>query len=128
MSNLFNMKCPHCGAEDQIDVAITGWVRLTPDGSDPAAAEDSESYFDTDSEAICWACRKCGTVSDFMPELSERPTPQDGIVTKLVRLLHCCELYGLDPDFLMNEARVAVPHSATNQLTPAGCRAGDGEG
>ena len=35
LDNDFGMKCPKCGASDEIDVCADVWVRLCPDGTGP---------------------------------------------------------------------------------------------
>jgi hypothetical protein len=67
MSNCFNMRCPKCGGEDQIDIAATVWVRLTGDGTDADEAADGGHFWDDDSPARCvrWRCDHQGTVKDF---------------------------------------------------------------
>jgi hypothetical protein len=65
MTNCFDMRCPKCGSEDQIDIAATVWVRLTRDGTDADEAAEGGRFWDDDSAARCAACDHQGTVKDF---------------------------------------------------------------
>jgi hypothetical protein len=65
MSNCFDMKCPRCGASNEIDVAATVWVRLCHDGTDIFEAYNSDHEWNDDSAAVCCACDYAGTVRDF---------------------------------------------------------------
>jgi hypothetical protein len=65
MSNTFEMRCPKCGCEDQIDVQAAIWVRLTSDGTDADAAADGGHDWTDDSSATCAACDYTGTVKEF---------------------------------------------------------------
>jgi hypothetical protein len=74
MTNCFEMKCPKCGNEDQIDIHAAMWVRLTSDGTDADTSVCGEHVWCRDSMAACRACDYNGTVKDF--EKSE-PLPAD---------------------------------------------------
>ena len=63
--NDFGMKCPKCGASDEIDVCADVWVRLCPDGADVTAAENGDTEWTDHSGAKCCACGFGGNVSDF---------------------------------------------------------------
>jgi hypothetical protein len=63
MSNLWNMKCPKCGCENQIDIQAAVWIRLT---SDSTEASDYHRW-EPESPASCEACDYNGTVKDFEP-------------------------------------------------------------
>ena len=65
MSNTFEMRCPKCGCEDQIDVQAAIRVRLTSDGTDADAAADGCHHWTDDSSATCAACDYTGTVKEF---------------------------------------------------------------
>jgi hypothetical protein len=65
IENAFAMKCPKCGASDEIDVAATVWVRLCPDGTDVTAAEDGDHEWSDQSGAVCHGCGFGGNVDDF---------------------------------------------------------------
>jgi hypothetical protein len=65
VANLWDMRCPHCGDCNHIDIAATVWVRLTRDGTDADEAEGGDHTWSPDSEALCTACRFEGKVSDF---------------------------------------------------------------
>jgi hypothetical protein len=65
MSNCSNMKCPRCGADDEIDVAATIWVRLCHDGTDADEAHCGGHEWSDASPAMCCACDYVGTVREF---------------------------------------------------------------
>src|SRR3954468_21602835 len=54
--NSFDMRCPKCSGETQIDIAATVWVRLTGDGTDADEAADGGHFWDDDSRARCVGC------------------------------------------------------------------------
>ena len=60
-ANQFDMACPECGGDSEIEVAATVWVRLCPDGTD--ASGDHE--WDDDSPCRCGACGHEARVADF---------------------------------------------------------------
>jgi hypothetical protein len=67
----FDMKCPRCGASDEIDIAATVHVRLCRDGTDIMAASNGDHEWDDDSAAVCCACDYAGKVRDFSePEIN----------------------------------------------------------
>ena len=65
LDNDFGMKCPHCDASDEIDIAATIWIRLCPDGTDVTAAENGDHYWNDDSAAVCQSCGHVGIVEEF---------------------------------------------------------------
>jgi len=65
MTNIFDMRCPKCGNEDQLDVQAKLWIRLCEDGTDADASEDGNHEFGAESPAQCCACGHCGTVREF---------------------------------------------------------------
>ena len=34
MSNFLDLRCPHCGDTNRIDIEVTVWVRVTENGTD----------------------------------------------------------------------------------------------
>jgi hypothetical protein len=58
-------KIPRCGADDEIDIAATVWVRLCHDGTDIFEAHNGDHTWDDDSDAQCCACGHTGTVREF---------------------------------------------------------------
>lgn len=62
MKNAFDMKCPQCGAEDDLDIEATVWVRLTADGTDADASHDGGHAWGGDSACRCDKCGWEGTV------------------------------------------------------------------
>ena len=67
MSNCFEMRCPQCGGEDQIDIQATHWVRLTSDGTDAHVADNSGHEWEDKSPATCCDCGHAGIVKTFTP-------------------------------------------------------------
>jgi hypothetical protein len=65
MSNQFNMRCPKCGSEDQIEIAATVWVLLTADGTDADQTADGSHWWEDESPARCNACDHQDTVKAF---------------------------------------------------------------
>lgn len=65
VTNNWQMCCPKCGRDDQIDVQVKVFVRLTPDGSDPFAADMGDHEWEDDSPAECGSCGYEGLVRDF---------------------------------------------------------------
>ena len=61
----WGLRCPHCKSCDEIDIAATVWVRLCPDGTDPALSYCGDHAWTDDSEACCNACGFDGRVRDF---------------------------------------------------------------
>ena len=61
----WEMQCPKCKADDQIDIAATMYVRLLPDGTDPYESGQGDTEWDDKSHAICRACDYSGKVSKF---------------------------------------------------------------
>ena len=65
MSNQFDMKCPCCGGDDEIDIAATVWVRLCHNGTDIFEAHNGDHEWSDGSDAQCCACGHTGTVREF---------------------------------------------------------------
>lgn len=65
MSNLFDMHCPKCGSEDQIDIQASIWIRVCTDSTDADAANCGDHEFTPDSTACCNACGYWATVAAF---------------------------------------------------------------
>ena len=61
----WNMRCPACRADDEIDIAATVWVRLVPDGTDMLAAANGDTEWAGDSPASCRGCGYRGKASAF---------------------------------------------------------------
>jgi hypothetical protein len=70
MTNVFDMRCPNCGADDCIDIQARLWVRVTAEGTDADASENGDHEWTQDSPAHCTACGYCRRVRDFEPESS----------------------------------------------------------
>jgi hypothetical protein len=65
MSNFFDLKCPKCGDENQIDIQASVWLRLTSNGTDPDASGNGDHHFTPASPAECCNCGHVGTMKDF---------------------------------------------------------------
>lgn len=67
----WEMECPQCHDDSQIDV--TAWidVRLTPDGTDADEANSGDHEWDGGSPCCCVACGFSGRVSDFAVKEAE---------------------------------------------------------
>jgi len=61
----WGMACPQCGADSQIEIAMTVWGLLTPDGTDIQAASIGDHEWTPDSPAQCATCGHSATVKDF---------------------------------------------------------------
>ena len=61
----WNMRCPKCNEDDEIDVAATVMVRLTSDGTDADESQDGSHEWGDESKASCASCGFGGTVKDF---------------------------------------------------------------
>lgn len=61
----WNMVCPECGCDDEIDIAATLWVRLCPDGTDVNAAANGDHEWGDHDPAECMACGFQGAAADF---------------------------------------------------------------
>ena len=61
----WQMQCPKCRADDQIDVTAMIDVRLTPDGSDVDEAEDGTHRWNRNSPAKCCRCGYEGIAGEF---------------------------------------------------------------
>lgn len=61
VSDIFNVRCPDCGSDSALMVVITVLAHLSPDGTDP----DDDHHWDDESNCICGACDRIGTVKDF---------------------------------------------------------------
>lgn len=64
-----NLRCPKCGASDQIDVCASVWVRIfETDGeieTDADQAEDRGHDYSPDSQAWCIACGHHDELGEF---------------------------------------------------------------
>jgi len=89
MSNTFEMRCPKCGGEDQIDVQAAIWVRLTSDGTDADAAADTGHDWADDSRAVCAACDYTGRVKDFEGEEDKAKRRRDA-APEMFKALELC--------------------------------------
>jgi hypothetical protein len=91
IDNDFGMKCPACGASDQIDVCADVWVRLCRDGTDVTSAANGDHEWSDYSGAKCCACGHGGNVADFQvaqqEPLTQAPSPQDLTSADVDRLL-----------------------------------------
>lgn len=62
--SVWNMRCPSCGDDSQLDIAATVSVRLTPEGSDTDGTFDGSHEWDSGSPVQCITCGWSGLVKD----------------------------------------------------------------
>ena len=61
----WQMQCPKCRADNEIDITAMVDVRLMPDGSDTYESEDGNHYWDDTSPATCGGCGFHGPAREF---------------------------------------------------------------
>jgi hypothetical protein len=59
VKEVWEMACPKCGQDDQLDIVVTLFARLLPNGTDPDQAGDENGDHEWDENSTC-ACRHCG--------------------------------------------------------------------
>ncbi len=105
MTNTFDMKCPKCGDEDQIDINAAVWVRLTHDGTDADTSGSGDHEWSDTTAACCGACGHTATVGDFTPatvrtrkiaELNDLCRKAMGVAGRLVQTSGICALPSAD--------------------------------
>jgi len=65
MTNFFDMKCPKCGDENEIDIQASVWLRVTSNGTDADASNCGDHHWTPASPAECGNCGYTGLVKDF---------------------------------------------------------------
>ena len=65
MANFLDMRCPQCGADDELDIRAELWIRVTGNGTDADASGSGDHEYTPDSTALCGSCGHCGTVREF---------------------------------------------------------------
>jgi hypothetical protein len=60
----WNMQCPQCGSDENIDINVEVMVRLLPEGTDADQAANNHQNWHDNSSADC-TCGFSGTVIDF---------------------------------------------------------------
>lgn len=68
---LFELACPSCGSDNDLEIVITAWAELSTDGTEPTGDHD----WDDSSGCRCDACQRTGTVADFrinIPSVSQQ--------------------------------------------------------
>ena len=65
MTNFFDMKCPKCGDENEIDIQASVWLRVTSNGTDADASNCGDHHWTPDRPAECSNCGYTGLVKDF---------------------------------------------------------------
>jgi Zn ribbon nucleic-acid-binding protein len=60
----WDMICPKCNRDDQLQVTVQMWALLTPDGTEP----EGDQEWDSESACMCQNCGYAGQVSDFKVE------------------------------------------------------------
>lgn len=61
LRTIFNMACPKCGNDTSLNVVISCWAELRPDGTDPVGDHE----WNEESPCDCSACHHAGIVADF---------------------------------------------------------------
>lgn len=64
----WSMRCPKCGRDDGLQIVITTFARLTPDGTEDVGDHEWED----DSVCRCGHCYWAGKVSDAKIEEGEQ--------------------------------------------------------
>lgn len=72
--NQWDLRCPGCGRDDEIDIAATVWVRLCPDGTVTLAHNGDHEWGD-DSPAYCHACDFQGRARQLRQNQRGLPRP-----------------------------------------------------
>ena len=75
LDNAFGMRCPKCGASDEIDIAATIWTRLSHEGTDVTQAANGDHEWEQRSLAACHSCGHAATVWDF--NIENQPDPAE---------------------------------------------------
>jgi hypothetical protein len=68
VQTVWDMICPKCNHDEQLDIRVSLWARLTPDGTDPDDALNGDTEWDEDSDCQCGICGFEGKVRDFKVE------------------------------------------------------------
>lgn len=66
----WNMACPRCGADNELDIEMTVTGRLTPDGTDCDTSASGDHTWTSESACTCQACGWEGQVKHA--EIPER--------------------------------------------------------
>ena len=66
MPNAFDLRCPICQHDDEVEVRAECWRLLCEDGTDDGPSMEGYNWGST-SAARCCACNHEGTVADFTP-------------------------------------------------------------
>lgn len=105
--NQFGLRCPECGASDQLDITATVTVRLTADGTDEDQAHNGGTGHEwhNESPCTCHACDYDGTVAEFEPAYQAEKKAIQG------RLLHTANLAKLpETAFITNTIHAHGPY------------------
>ena len=74
----WELACPKCGSDEEIEVAIDCWATLSPDGTESFG----DHYWDQSSACRCGDCEHEATVADFpidkRPARKSKPKPHGG--------------------------------------------------
>jgi hypothetical protein len=63
MSNFLDLRCPHCGDANRIDIQASVWVRVTENGTDMSGNGDHE--FTPESWTVCGECGESRELRQF---------------------------------------------------------------
>jgi len=69
VASVWGLRCPHCGADDQLQIQLTTWALLTPGGT---IADSHHHDWHDRSQSECLACDHTGIVADFMIDHQRR--------------------------------------------------------
>jgi hypothetical protein len=65
MSNFLDLRCPHCGSTDRLDVEATVWLRITENGTDADLSANGDHEFTAASPTVCGQCGQRGELRQF---------------------------------------------------------------
>jgi hypothetical protein len=67
MSNFLDLRCPHCGETNPIDIQATVWLRVTENGTDADAdlSGNGDHEFTRESWTVCGECGEGGKLRHF---------------------------------------------------------------
>ena len=74
LGNDHGLQCPKCKQGDSLQIQVTRWANLLPNGTDDEAGD---TEWDDESEAQCTGCVWEGRVKDLLViELDAEPEPE----------------------------------------------------
>jgi hypothetical protein len=88
----WKMECPRCHSDEQLEIQVTMWVRLTGDGTGSDMSEDGAHVWDDNSPIVCHACNRwegivsAARISELAPDLCSICRSRHGN-----EIIHACE-------------------------------------